>query len=135
MITLRIDWCARNRFLVFTGTLLLLLAGLWSMRRIPLDALPDISDVQVIIHTAWNEPPNIIEDHGKCQGPLNSCSICDKEFTNDAGILRRVFGADVECRYADGNGLHFFSARPAGQQALSRRLLACDDSVRGAFAA
>jgi copper/silver efflux system protein len=33
------------------------------MRRIPLDALPDISDVQVIIHTAWNgEPPNIIED-------------------------------------------------------------------------
>ncbi len=62
MITLWIDWCARNRFLVFTGTLLLLLAGLWSMRRIPLDALPDISDVQVIIHTAWNEPPNIIED-------------------------------------------------------------------------
>jgi len=32
------------------------------MRRIPLDALPDISDVQVIIHTSWNEPPNIIED-------------------------------------------------------------------------
>lgn len=62
MITHWIDWCARNRFLVFTGTLLLLLAGLWSMRRIPLDALPDISDVQVIIHTAWNEPPNIIED-------------------------------------------------------------------------
>lgn len=63
MITLWIDWCARNRFLVFTGTLVLLLAGLWTMRRIPLDALPDISDVQVIIHTAWNgEPPNIIED-------------------------------------------------------------------------
>lgn len=63
MITLWIDWCARNRFLVFTGTLLLLLAGLWTMRRIPLDALPDISDVQVIIHTQWNgEPPNIIED-------------------------------------------------------------------------
>ena len=63
MITLWIDWCARNRFLVFTGTLVLLLAGLWTMRRILLDALPDISDVQVIIHTAWNgEPPNIIED-------------------------------------------------------------------------
>jgi Cu(I)/Ag(I) efflux system membrane protein CusA/SilA len=63
VITLWIDWCARNRFLVFTGTLVLLLAGLRSVRRIPLDALPDISDVQVIIHTAWNgEPPNIIED-------------------------------------------------------------------------
>jgi Cu(I)/Ag(I) efflux system membrane protein CusA/SilA len=57
-----IDWCARNRFLVFTATLSLVLAGLWTIRRIPLDALPDISDVQVIIHTAWDEPPNIIED-------------------------------------------------------------------------
>jgi Cu(I)/Ag(I) efflux system membrane protein CusA/SilA len=57
-----IDLCARNRFLVFTGTLLLVLAGIWAERRMPLDALPDISDVQVIIHTAWNEPPNVIED-------------------------------------------------------------------------
>src|SRR5277367_3082798 len=58
-----IDWCARNRFLIFTGTLFLVLAGIWSLRQIPLDALPDISDVQVIIHTTWmGEPPNIIED-------------------------------------------------------------------------
>jgi copper/silver efflux system protein len=58
-----IDWCARNRFLVFTGTLLLVLAGIWSLGHIPLDALPDISDVQVIIHTPWpGEPPSIIED-------------------------------------------------------------------------
>jgi copper/silver efflux system protein len=57
-----IDLCARNRFLVFTGTLFLVLAGIWAERRMPLDALPDISDVQVIIHTAWNEPPNVIED-------------------------------------------------------------------------
>jgi Cu(I)/Ag(I) efflux system membrane protein CusA/SilA len=62
MIDRWIDWCARNRFLVFAGTLALVLGGIWSMRRIPLDALPDISDVQVIIHTTWNEPPNIIED-------------------------------------------------------------------------
>jgi Cu(I)/Ag(I) efflux system membrane protein CusA/SilA len=58
-----IDWCARNRFLVFTATLLLVLAGIWSLRQIPLDALPDISDVEVIIHTPWaGEPPSIIED-------------------------------------------------------------------------
>ena len=62
MIARWIDLCARNRFLVFTGTLLLVLAGIWAERRMPLDALPDISDVQVIIHTAWNEPPNVIED-------------------------------------------------------------------------
>ena len=63
MIARWIDWCAGNRFLVFTGTLLLALAGVWAERRMPLDALPDISDVQVIIHTTWNgEPPNVIED-------------------------------------------------------------------------
>jgi Cu(I)/Ag(I) efflux system membrane protein CusA/SilA len=58
-----IDWCASNRFLVFTGTLLLVLAGIWSLKNIPLDALPDISDVQVIVHVPWaGQPPDIIED-------------------------------------------------------------------------
>ena len=51
MINRTIEWCAHNRFLVFTGVLLLVMAGIWSMSHIPLDALPDISDVQVIIHT------------------------------------------------------------------------------------
>ena len=63
MISRWIDWCARNRFLVFTGTLLLVLAGIWALRHIPLDALPDISDVEVIIHTPWaGQPPSLIED-------------------------------------------------------------------------
>ena len=63
MIARWIDWCARNRFMVFAAIFLLVLAGIWSMRNIPLDALPDISDVQVIIHTGWpGEPPDIIED-------------------------------------------------------------------------
>src|SRR6516165_4443100 len=58
-----IDWCAQNRFLVFVATLLLVLAGIWSLRNIPLDALPDISDVQVIVHTSWaGQPPSLIED-------------------------------------------------------------------------
>jgi Cu(I)/Ag(I) efflux system membrane protein CusA/SilA len=63
MISRVIDWCANNRFLVFIGTLMLLLAGIWSLKNIPLDALPDISDVQVIVHVPWEgQPPNIIED-------------------------------------------------------------------------
>jgi copper/silver efflux system protein len=58
-----IDSCARSRFLVFMGVFLLVLAGISSMRNIPLDALPDISDVQVIIHTRWpGAPPDLIED-------------------------------------------------------------------------
>ena len=63
MISRIIDWCERNRFLVFTGAILLTVAGAWCLLRVPLDALPDISDVQVIIHTEWaGAPPNVIED-------------------------------------------------------------------------
>ncbi|GAC1615651.1 MAG: CusA/CzcA family heavy metal efflux RND transporter [Candidatus Acidiferrum sp.] len=63
MISRWIDWCAQNRFLVFMGTLLLVLSGIWALRRSPLDALPDISDVEVIVHTPWaGQPPSIIED-------------------------------------------------------------------------
>ena len=63
MLSRLIDFCARNRFLVFTTVLALTLAGIWSLRHVPLDALPDISDVQVIVHTSWmGQPPDIIED-------------------------------------------------------------------------
>src|SRR5438067_11529429 len=63
MISRLIDWCAANRFLVFTAVALLTIGGLWSIQHVPLDALPDISDVQVIVHTSWSsQPPNVIED-------------------------------------------------------------------------
>jgi len=63
MLSRLIEVCARNRFLVFTAVLMLTLTGIWSLRHVPLDALPDISDVQVVVHTAWEgEPPGIIED-------------------------------------------------------------------------
>ncbi|HZY62809.1 MAG: cation transporter [Acidobacteriales bacterium 59-55] len=63
MLSYIIEVCARNRFLVFTAVLLLTLAGIWSLQHVPLDALPDISDVQVIVHTNWaGQPPDVIED-------------------------------------------------------------------------
>ena len=63
MIERTIAWCSRNRFLVLLATVALSLAGIWSLNRIPLDALPDISDVQVIVHTQWiGQPPSVIED-------------------------------------------------------------------------
>ena len=58
MLSKIIEICARNRFLVFTTVLMLTLAGIWSLHHIPLDALPDISDVQVVVHTNWmGQPP------------------------------------------------------------------------------
>jgi copper/silver efflux system protein len=63
MIDRLIDWCARNRFLVFTGTAVLTLWGIWAATVTPLDAVPDISDVQVIVSTEWmGRSPDLIED-------------------------------------------------------------------------
>jgi Cu(I)/Ag(I) efflux system membrane protein CusA/SilA len=63
MIERIIDWCAANRFLVFTGTVILTVWGIWAMTRTPLDAVPDISDVQVIVSTEWmGRSPDLIED-------------------------------------------------------------------------
>jgi Cu(I)/Ag(I) efflux system membrane protein CusA/SilA len=63
MIERLIDWCNANRFLLWFAVLIMAAAGLWSLQGIPLDALPDISDVQVIVHTQWmGQPPTVIED-------------------------------------------------------------------------
>ncbi|HXD73598.1 MAG TPA: CusA/CzcA family heavy metal efflux RND transporter [Vicinamibacterales bacterium] len=63
MIERIIDWCASNRFLVFTGTVIVTVWGIWAMTNTPLDAVPDISDVQVIVSTEWmGRSPDLIED-------------------------------------------------------------------------
>ncbi len=63
MIERLIGWCAHNRFLVFTGTVVLTVLGVWAMTTTPLDAVPDISDVQVIVSTEWTgRSPDLIED-------------------------------------------------------------------------
>jgi Cu(I)/Ag(I) efflux system membrane protein CusA/SilA len=63
MIGRILEWCAGNRFLVVTGTVALTMWGVWAMRATPLDAVPDISDVQVIVSTEWmGRSPDIIED-------------------------------------------------------------------------
>ncbi len=63
MIERVIAWCAHNRFLVFTGTAVLTLWGVWALASTPLDAVPDISDVQVIVSTEWaGRSPDLIED-------------------------------------------------------------------------
>ena len=63
MIAALIRWSVGNRILVLLATLLLTVAGLWSVSRTPLDALPDLSDVQVIIRTTWpGQAPQLVEN-------------------------------------------------------------------------
>ncbi len=63
MIERLISWSGENRFLVFSGILFLSLLGLWSLRRTPLDAIPDLTDPQVILHTEWmGRSPELVEE-------------------------------------------------------------------------
>ncbi|HVT45273.1 MAG TPA: CusA/CzcA family heavy metal efflux RND transporter [Thermoanaerobaculia bacterium] len=62
MIEKLIRFCATNKFVVLTLTAALLLLGVWSINRIAVDALPDLSDTQVIIYSKWDRSPDIIED-------------------------------------------------------------------------
>jgi Cu(I)/Ag(I) efflux system membrane protein CusA/SilA len=62
MIERIIDFCARNKFLVLIVTAIGVLASVLLMREMPLDAIPDLSDTQVIIYSRWDRSPDIIED-------------------------------------------------------------------------
>ena len=63
MIAALIRWSVVNRFLVLVGTLFLVAAGVWSVSKTPLDALPDLSDTQVIVRTPYpGKAPQIVED-------------------------------------------------------------------------
>lgn len=63
MIAALIRWSIGNRFLVLAATAFLVAAGIWSAARTPVDALPDLSDVQVIVRTTYpGKPPQVVED-------------------------------------------------------------------------
>jgi copper/silver efflux system protein len=62
VVTRIIDFSARNRFLVILLSTLVALLGLYSLRHIPLDAIPDLSDTQVIIYSRWDRAPDIVEN-------------------------------------------------------------------------
>ena len=58
-----IDFSLRNKFFVVLATVLLAFGGVYAARHIPLDAIPDLSDTQVIIYTPWEgQAPNLVED-------------------------------------------------------------------------
>ncbi|HEU4343854.1 MAG TPA: efflux RND transporter permease subunit [Candidatus Binatia bacterium] len=63
MIERTIEGSARNKFLIFLMVLFFSAAGIWALKNTPLDAIPDLSDVQVIVYTTWmGRNPTIMED-------------------------------------------------------------------------
>ena len=63
MLKAIIEFSLRNKFIILLATVALVLAGGFSLRNIPLDAIPDLSDTQVIIYTEWpGQAPQIVQD-------------------------------------------------------------------------
>ncbi|ACI94872.1 cation efflux system protein CusA [Afipia carboxidovorans OM5] len=63
MIARLIAWSARNLMLVLIGTVFAVTAGIYALRTLPLDAIPDLSDVQVIVYTEYpGQAPQVVED-------------------------------------------------------------------------
>tara|TARA_R100001480_G_scaffold7095_1_gene14527 strand:+ start:122 stop:3259 length:3138 start_codon:yes stop_codon:yes gene_type:complete len=63
MIAAIIRWSVHNRFFVLLSTVLLVAAGAWSLKNTPVDAIPDLSDVQVIVKTSYpGQAPQVVQD-------------------------------------------------------------------------
>jgi copper/silver efflux system protein len=63
MIARLIAWSAKNLMLVFIATAFAVIAGIWAVRTLPLDAIPDLSDTQVIVYTEFpGQAPQVVED-------------------------------------------------------------------------
>src|SRR3989304_1921760 len=63
MIARIIEYSARNKFVIFLMVISLCIWGYWALRHIPLDAIPDLSDTQVIIFTDWaGRSPDLVEN-------------------------------------------------------------------------
>ena len=63
MIAKIIAWCAGNRFFVFLGVAFAIAWGIYALSNTPLDAIPDLSDTQVIVFTEWpGRSPDLVED-------------------------------------------------------------------------
>src|SRR5271165_2424432 len=63
MLARLIDFSLKNKFVVVAGTVAMVLGGIYALKTIPLDAIPDLSDTQVIIYTEWpGQAPQIVQD-------------------------------------------------------------------------
>ncbi len=63
MLKAIINFSIKNKFLVLAGTAALIFGGIYALRQIPLDAIPDLSDTQVIIYTEWpGQAPQLVQD-------------------------------------------------------------------------
>ncbi|MDP2440717.1 efflux RND transporter permease subunit [Rhodoferax sp.] len=109
MLSNIIGWSGRNRFLVLLSTLFIIAAGVFSLLRTPIDALPDLSDVQVIVYTDYpGQAPQVVED--QVTYPLTTAMLSVPKSRVVRGFS--FFGASfVYIIFEDGTDIYWARSR------------------------
>ncbi|HLO61740.1 MAG TPA: efflux RND transporter permease subunit [Azonexus sp.] len=109
MLARIIEWSGRNRFLVLLATLFVIVAGVVAVMRTPLDALPDLSDVQVIVYTEYpGQAPQVVED--QVTYPLTTAMLSVPKSKVVRGFS--FFGASfVYIIFEDGTDIYWARSR------------------------
>jgi len=104
-----IEWSVRNLFLVLLGTFFIVVAGIHAVMRTPLDAIPDLSDVQVIIYTEYpGQAPQVVED--QVTYPLTTAMLAVPKSKVVRGLS--VFGASfIYVIFEDGTDIYWARTR------------------------
>ncbi len=109
MLNKIIDWSARNIFLVLLATLFIVIAGVYAVVKTPIDALPDLSDVQVIVYTEYpGQAPQVVED--QVTFPLTTAMLSVPKSRVVRGFS--FFGASfVYVIFEDGTDIYWARSR------------------------
>jgi Cu(I)/Ag(I) efflux system membrane protein CusA/SilA len=109
MLNALIEWSAKNRFLVILATVFVVIAGVYAVVKTPLDALPDLSDVQVIIYTEYpGQAPQVVED--QVTYPLTTAMLSVPKSRVVRGFS--FFGASfVYVIFEDGTDIYWARSR------------------------
>jgi Cu(I)/Ag(I) efflux system membrane protein CusA/SilA len=109
MIAAVIRWSARNTFLVAIATVFITLGGIFAVLRVPLDAIPDLSDVQVIVYTEYpGQAPQVVED--QVTYPLTTSMLSVPKSKTVRGFS--FFGVSfVYVIFEDGTDLYWARSR------------------------
>ena len=109
MLNRIIDWSVRHVFLVLLGTAFIVAAGIYAVLRTPLDAIPDLSDVQVIVYTEYpGQAPQVVED--QITYPLSTAMLAVPKSKVVRG--QSVFGASfVYVIFDDGTDIYWARTR------------------------
>ncbi len=91
MIARLITWSSKNLMLVFIATTFVVVAGVWAVRTLPLDAIPDLSDTQVIVYTEFSgQAPQVVEDQVTYPLTTSMLTVPRSKVVRGFSFFRRV---------------------------------------------